>query len=422
MLRLVGVTRAKQATSVAFGAAGFAGASWASRIPQLRDQLRLTPASLGLVLLAVAVGSVLALPLAGPVVTRVGSRRVVASMAVLVGAGLALLAVGYRVDVWLVVVAFFFIGLGNGTWDVAMNVQGAVVEQRLGRSVMPRFHAGFSIGTVAGALVGVGMIAAGASVTTHLLMVAAAVAIVVPVAVRSFVPDVDPGATTVPAAAGTLEPSAPSAVGIEAAPARIHRRGAFAAWREPRTILVGIFVLAFAFAEGTGQDWIAVSVVDGYGATAALGTLAFATFLAAMTTGRWFGPWFLDRYGRVRVVRILAATGICGLLLFVPGLATGWAFVGVALWGLGTSLGFPVGMSAAADEPAFAAGRVSVVASIGYCAFLAGPPLVGFLGGHVTVLRALLVTPTLLGLAALLAPVVRPIVAARPGETTGGRQ
>ncbi len=422
MLRLVGVTRAKQATSVAFGAAGFAGASWASRIPQLRDQLRLTPASLGLVLLAVAIGSVLALPLAGPVVTRVGSRRVVGSMAVLVGSALALLAVGYRVSIWLVVVAFFFIGLGNGTWDVAMNVQGAVVEQRLGRSVMPRFHAGFSIGTVAGALVGVAMITVGASVTTHLLLVAVSVATVVPVAVRAFVPDVDHRATTTaPAAAGTLEPTAPpAAAGMEAAPASIHRRGAFAAWREPRTILVGIFVLAFAFAEGTGQDWIAVSVVDGYGATAALGTLAFATFLAAMTAGRWFGPWFLDRYGRVRVVRTLAVTGICGLLLFVPGLATVWAFVGVALWGLGTSLGFPVGMSAAADEPAFAAGRVSVVASIGYCAFLAGPPLIGFLGGHVTVLRALLVTPALLGLAALLAPVVRPVAPVRRGGSAGG--
>jgi predicted MFS family arabinose efflux permease len=380
--------RAKRATSVAFAAAGFVGASWASRIPQLRDGLGLTPATLGLVLLAVAVGSVLALPLAGPVVTRVGSRRVVASMAGLVGVALALLAVGSSVSVWLVVAALFLIGLGNGTWDVAMNVQGAVVERRLGRSIMARFHAGFSVGTVAGAVVGVLLVATGVSVTVHLLLVAVAVAVTVPWSVRVFLPDVSP----------STDPDSP---------ARERRRSAFAAWRERRTLLVGVFVLAFTFAEGTGQDWIAVSVVDGYGASAALGTLAFATFLSAMTAGRWFGPAFIDRYGRVAVVRALALVGIAGLLLFVLGRAAGFAFAGAALWGLGTSLGFPVGMTAGADEPRYAAARVSVIASIGYCAFLAGPPVIGFLGSRVTVLHALAVTAVLLALAATLSPVVR---------------
>jgi MFS family permease len=174
-------------------------------------------------------------------------------------------------------------------------------------------------------------------------------------------------------------------------------------------LLIGIFVLAFAFAEGTASDWVAVALVDDYRAPPALGTLAFAVFLAAMTAGRWVGPGLLDRFGRVTVVRSTAALGVVGLAIFVFGGATPLAFVGAALWGAGASLGFPVGMSAGADEPARAAARVSVVASIGYCAFLAGPPVIGFLGQQLTVLRALTTVAVLLAIAALIAGNLRPL-------------
>jgi MFS family permease len=186
------------------------------------------------------------------------------------------------------------------------------------------------------------------------------------------------------------------------------RRSALAAWREPRTLLIGLFVLAFAFAEGTGNDWVSVAMIDGYGVPAAVGTLAFAVFLSAMTLGRWVGPGLLDRHGRVPLLRVLAVLGIAGSLLFVFAPAAPLAFLGAVLWGVGTSLGFPVGMSAGADEPRYAAGRVSVIATIGYCAFLAGPPSVGFLGDHYTVLRALVAVSVLLGLAALLTAVTAP--------------
>ena len=293
------------------------------------------------------------------------------------------------------VVGLFIFGFAAGAWDVAMNVQGAIVERGLGRSIMPRFHAGFSVGTVAGALIGAGMVALHVPVTVHLSGVAAAVAICVPLAVRRFIPDRD---SDTDASAGATE-----------APARGDaRRAALARWREPRTLLVGLFVLAFAFAEGTGNDWLSVAMIDGYHSSAALGTLAFALFLAAMTTGRWFGPYLLDRYPRVTVIRILALVGIAGVLLFVFSPSTPFAFVGAALWGTGASLGFPLGMTAAAEEPSAAAGRVSVVSSIGYCAFLLGPPLIGFLGGHVTVIHALTIVAALLTLAALIASCIRP--------------
>lgn len=306
---------ATRATYVAFIGCGFAFASWASRIPQVRDRLHLTSAELGLVLLAIAAGSITALLLAGVIVTRFHSRRTVTAMATLQGAALVAVALGYLAGIVPVVVGLFAFGFSAAAWDVAMNVQGAAVERRLGRAIMPRFHAGYSIGTVAGALVGAAMVALHVAVTAHLLAVAVAVAAVIPAAVRSFLPDIEhPDATHGPAQ---------GAADTKGTPAKALRR-----WAEPRTLLVGIVVLAFA---------------------------------------------------------------------------------GLLLWGVGASLGFPVGMSAAADDPAAAAGRVSVVASIGYCAFLGGPPLIGYLGQSVTVLRALIAVAVVLALATLVTGALRPL-------------
>jgi MFS family permease len=382
-----GIRAGVRGTYVAFLGSGFAFASWASRIPQVRDRLHLSPAQLGLLLLCIAAGSLLALPLSGPVVHRFGSRRTVAGMAVLLAVGLVTVALGYLAGIVPVIVGLFLLGFANGAWDVAMNVQGALVERHLGRSIMSRFHAGYSLGTVAGALVGATMVALGVPVTAHLLVVAIAVGLVVPWGARTFVDD---------------------AAGISEQQEEAGRRSALAAWREPRTLLIGVFVLAFAFAEGTGNDWVGVAMIDGYGTSAVVGTLAFAVFLSAMTLGRWFGPGMLDRHGRVPVIRLLSVVGIAGTLLFVFAPGTPLAFAGAVLWGLGVSLGFPVGMSAGADEPQYAAGRVSVIASIGYCAFLAGPPTVGLLGDRVSVLRAVTAVAVLLGLAALITAVVAP--------------
>lgn len=374
-------------TYIAFIGSGFAFASWASRIPQVRDHLHLSPARLGLVLLAIAAGSVIALPLAGPVVHRYGSRRTITVLAALLSAGLATVACGYFGGLVPLVAGLFLLGFAYGAWEVAANVQAAVVERQLGRSIMSRFHAGYSLGTVAGALIGAVMVALHVPVPVHLLAVAVVTCVAVCWGARWFIPDI----------AGAADPHVESS-----------RRSAFAAWREPRTVLIGIFVLAFAFAEGTGNDWISIATIGGYRTPAVIGTLAFALFLTAMTVGRWLGPSLLDRYGRVPVVRVLAAVGIAGTLLFVFAPAVPLAFVGVTLWGTGTSLGFPVGMSAGADDPRQAAGRVSVIASIGYCAFLAGPPTVGFLGDHLTVLRALTAVPVLIAIAALISAAVAP--------------
>jgi MFS family permease len=394
------VQAATRATYIAFIGCGFAFASWASRIPQVKTHLHLDPSALGLLILSLAAGSIISLPLSGPVVAHLGSRRTVEAMSVLLGIGLGTVAVGYLLhtaETPVIVVGLFITGFGTGAWDVAMNLQGALVEQHLGRSIMSRFHAGYSLGTVAGALIGAAMVALHVPVSAHLGAVAVAVALVVPRGARAFIANhADPD----PVPAQALEGETPQPADA--------RGGALAAWREPRTLLIGVFVLAFAFAEGTGNDWISVAVIDAHHVAPAIGTLTFAAFLVAMTAGRWLGPAALDRYGRVPMVRGLAVLGVAGVLIFALAPTAALSFVGAVIWGVGVSLGFPVGMSAGADDPTFAAGRVSVIASIGYCAFLAGPPSIGFLGDHVSVIHAVIVVAGLLTLAGLISGSTRP--------------
>jgi MFS family permease len=387
------VSRARNAVYVVFIGAGFAFASWASRIPQIRGELRVTPGVLGLILLCLAIGAAVAIPLSGVVITRLGEARTMAAMSLVAAAGLATVAAGYSHGIPPVAAGLWLFGFGTGGWDVAMNVQGAAVERAVGRAIMPKFHAGWSIGTVAGAGAGTAMVAAGVPVTVHLLAVALAVAVAVPAASRRFLPV---------ARAAAVPGRAPA------------RSSPLAAWTEPRTLAIGLFVLCVTVIEGAGNDWLSLGVIDRYHTAAAVGTLTFAIFLAAMTTGRWFGPGFIDAYGRIRVLRAGAVTALAGLLLIAFGGFLPAVLAGAALMGLGTSLGFPVGLSAAADDPRYAAGRVSTVSSIGYAAFLAGPPAIGFLADRVGVLNALSAAGVLLAAAFFLcratAPSRQPLV------------
>jgi MFS family permease len=396
-------TRAAWAVFAVFVASGATFATWASRLPAVRDALGFDAAQMGVLLLTGAVGSVAALPLSGMIIGRLGAARAVATCALVAAAGYALVCAGVGTATPLAVRAGLVVsGVGIGVWDAAMNVEGAAVEQRLGRSIMPRFHAGFSLGTVAGA--GVGALAAhlGVSFVWH-VGVGVAVAITAAlVGVRGFLPTSDGPQPGVAACDGADPAEAPPGHGL---------RDTLAAWREPRTLLVGVVVLAAALTEGAANDWTALSLVDGFDADQSTGAFALALFLAAMTLARLGGTWLVDRFGRVTVLRagsVAALLGV-GLFAFAPWL---WlAVVGSAVWGTAAALGFPLGMSAAADDPRRAAMRVAVVSTIGYAAFFLGPALIGFVADLVGYRQALAVIalPVVVGLA--LAGNARPLVA-----------
>jgi fucose permease len=374
---------ARTGVAVVFGLNGLGVASWYARVPAARDALDLSAGRLGMLLLAMSAGAILAMPTSGVVTHRLGARRTVAIAATIAAGGLALAGLGGSLASIVVVgLGIFALGYGSGLCDVAMNVEAAAVERRLARTIMPRFHAAWSLGTVAGAGIGAGAARVGLPLAAHLVLAAGVMVAGTFVAARSFL---------------RVDPDIP----------REKSGGVLAAWREPRTLLIGLLVLVMAFTEGTANDWLAVAFVDGHGVTEAAGAATFGVFVAAMTAGRTAGTVAIDRWGRVRTLAVTILVAGAGALLAI--LASSWpvALVGVALWGVGASLGFPVGMSAAADEERRAPARVSVVAVIGYTAFLAGPPLVGLLGDRVGTLKALLIVPLILLPALALVPVTR---------------
>jgi len=392
---------ASLAVFVVFALNGFNFSSWASRLPAVRDALGLSPEQMGALLLVGAIGSLVALPLSGLVVTRLGARRTVLAFALVNAVGLALASVGVAGGVVLVVASGAVVfGVGTGTWDASMNLEGAAVEQRLGRTVMPRYHAGFSIGTAAGAVVAALAAGLGVPVVAHIPVAVLASSIGVALAVRRFLPEREAGAED-PAQRHDATGADPATA--VAGPSRA--RQAFGSWLEPRTLLIGLVVLAAALTEGSANDWVALAVVDGFGTTDAIGALAFGVFVTAMTAMRFLGTSLLDRFGRIATLRMSAVLSLVGLGVFalVPDTLLWLAMAGIVLWGMGAALGFPVGMSAASDDPARAAGRVSVVATIGYSAFLAGPPVLGLLAGAVGYRHALLAiaVPVLVGLCVL---------------------
>ncbi len=436
------LTTAMWAVFAVFFLNGFNFASWASRLPAVRSGLDFSKADMGLLLLFIAVGSILALPLSGLVVQRLGAPRAVVGFAAVNTAGLIAAVVGVSQGAPMIVRAGLFLaGIGTGVWDAAMNLEGAAVEQHLGKAIMPRFHAGFSFGTVAGA--GVGGLAAvlDAPLAVHLAIALAISLVAVVWCVRFFLPTTakagviaDPPPADAEGAASVgrdfaQPPPAPSepvrsrVTGSqpEAVPGRT--RTAINAWTEPRTLLIGVVVLAAALTEGAANDWVGLAIVDGFKVGDSVGAFGLAIFLAAMTSMRLLGTGLLDRFGRVFVLRLSAGLAGIGIVLFtlVPYLPV--ALVGVAIWGTGAALGFPVGMSAASDDPVRAASRVSVVATIGYSAFFMGPPLIGLLAEQVGYQHALLVIAVPIALGLLVAGAARPLptaVGSRALDTSDG--
>ena len=376
-----------------FAINGLAMATWFARTPAVRDALDVRTDEFGILIMGMAGGSIVGLLASSHIIARIGSRTTIL-VALLTSLGaLAVMGLGAAT---LQSFAVTFIGLAlfgaaSGLTDVAMNVEGAGVEQAQGRSIMPWFHASWSLGTITGAGIAAGVSALNIGVDAHTAVMAIVLGIAALMVVRYL-------------------PKNRALPGLDDdgdGPARTTFGERMAIWREPRTLLIGLIVLGMAFAEGSANDWLALAIVDDRGADEATGALAFTLFAVAMTAGRIGGVWVLDRFGRVPVLRASALLAIAGLALLITVDNPIAAGIGIVAWGLGASLGFPVGMSAAADDPAKAAARVSAVATVGYFAFLVGPPLIGFLGEAVGLLTAFWVVLVLIGVAFVATPAAR---------------
>lgn len=385
---------------VVFAVCGIGLASWMARIPAVKDALDASTAQMGVLILGLAIGSMTGLTLSSHVIERFGTTKTLFWCLIVMPFGVAIagIAVSVFASFWLVVVGLFVFGVALGMCDVTMNLSGAVNERLLGNNVMPIFHAFFSFGTIIGA----GLGAAAEFVHIPIAVQSVAVGVIMMVAGIFGALATQSGLSTETTGAAESESRAPSEP--SAAPGWRER---LSLWRDRRTLLIGVIVLGMAFAEGSAEDWLSLAAVEGHGVDKPTGAIVFVIFVTAMTIGRLAGPRVLDRFGRVPVLRTSAALAILGLVIFIAVPVLWVAIAGVVLWGLGSALGFPAGMSAAADDPRMAAARVSVVATIGYMAFLVGPPVIGFLGEHFGVLRALLLVVVLIAFAGLASGAAR---------------
>lgn len=370
---------------------GLAFSSWLARVPAIRDGLDISTGEVATLLFTGAVGAVVGLLFSSHLIAWLGQRTAIILFGLLGLVGLA--AVGFSSSIaqsyGLTILAIVIVGGGNGIADVAMNVEGAAIERALKRNVMPWFHALWSLGTVAGAGTAAAVSFLNVGIAAHTITVALLCAPVVIVAGRLM--STDHGSRAAP--------------GAERASTVAER---LRVWKEPRTLAIGLIALGMAFAEGSANDWLALAMVDGRGLTNAEGALWFGFFTAGMLAGRISGVYLLDRFGRVPVLQIFAAIALVGLTLVILVAAPVFSIAGVLLWGLGSSLGFPVGMSAAADDPEGSAARVSAVATVAYGAFLIGPPLIGSIGEVTGLLTALWVVVALIAVSFLAAPSARP--------------
>lgn len=381
---------------------GLALASWVTRTPAIRDAIDASLAQMGMVLGGLSVGSMCGVLLSGQIIQRKGTRFTMLLGLSMVCASLLMMAAGVVAGLQPVVaLGLASFGLGVGTAEIAINMDAAVVEHESGKHVMHTLHGCFSLGTLVGALLGLAANAWHMPVALHLGAIFAAVS-------------------------GLLwkfSRHVPAGFGIRTAADKAARRGALmqaSVWRDPRVLMIGFVVFALALAEGAAYDWLPILLVDEHGFSEALGAMIFVLFAAMMTAGRFGGGWLLRRFGRLAVVRgsiALAATGVACIALGHHQVLAG---VAVLCWGLGAALGFPVALSAAAEGGERMAERVKAVATIGYIAFLVGPPALGFVGQAFGLRGAMLVVLSLVALSILLSgalrtPKPKPLVSSPPG-------
>lgn len=346
--------------NVYFAILGLPFIAWAARMPEVRELLGVSTSQLGLIIVFGSVGAILALSQSGRISARRGTRFTIAlGLTLLPIGGFLQLALAYQHQPVLYAIAGFITGAGMGFTDSSINVDGAAIEQREGRSLMPGMHAAFSLGAVAGA--GLATVATSTNFSLFWQMV-----ILLAVQAALGLP---------------LLRNLPKDTGIEdhhkdktlEKPQRVNM------YKDPLVIMLGLGILGMTIAEGAANDWLALSVTDDLKQSWSYASIAFTIFNVAMTVTRFFGGKLTDHWGRRRTLEVLGLAGAVGLILVILPQNIYAAWVGSALWGAGVAMAFPLFLSAA-GEGENAARRVSAVGTFGYAAFFIAPPSLGFLG------------------------------------------
>jgi hypothetical protein len=339
---------ARAATFGVFFVNGAVVGTWVAHIPWIQDRFELSKSTLGLILLAMAVGVIVALPLMGQAIVRLGSVRAtrIAGTVCVLMLPLPLLAP----EPWLLPLALVVLGASSGAMDVSMNAHGVAVERILQRPVMSSLHAGWSFGGLAGAALVAAAGGAGVDPRVETLVATGLFLLLVAACLTRL----GPGSATAEAPSGFVRPT----------------RG---------VVVLAMLCLIIMVTEGAMADWGGIYLTRDLGTSTAVAALAFAAFSGGMTAGRVFGDWLNHRLGAATLMQggsALAGLALGAMLLLGdPALA----IAGFFLVGIGVANGVPLVFSAAGHAPGRESGpNIAAVSSMGSIGFLAGPPFIGF--------------------------------------------
>ena len=369
--------RARRATQAMFVICGTATSAWAPIVPFAKTRLGLDDGSLGVILLALGGGSILAMPLAGVAIHRWGSRPVMVVASLASCAVLPWLAAPG--PVWLLTVTLLLFGAALGALDVAMNAHGIVVQREFGRPIMSGLHALFSVGGLVGAGTMAVLLRAGLPLLLCAASVAGALALLALVEQRHLLS----GHREPPGATFTIVP-------------------------RPAVLLLGALCFISFLAEGAVLDWGAVFLRDIRMVDVSLAGVGYGVFSVAMAAGRFAGDRITHRFGPRRVLRVGSVIAGLGFLMAAGLPSMAGSLLGFVLIGIGASNVVPVLFSASGRVPNVPAGiALATVTTIGYAGLLLGPALVGFVAESTSLPAAFAALGVLFALVALGANLVR---------------
>ena len=370
------LARWRWAVTGAFGIGGISGSALGPRLPAVKADLGISTGTIGLLLAGMTVGAIGGLLASTPIRHWLGGRRGIAGAMLTVTGSMAVMGLALILGwVPLLAAGLVVMGTGVGLLDVLINVEGSSVERLAGRSLMPGMHAAWSVGAAVGSGIGAACAALGVTPAGQLI----GEAVILAAAGLVIVSGIPAGEHAQP----DLAADAPRR--DRAAAFRQWLRG----WANLQLLLIGLVMLGCELGEGSANSWLTLAVKNNHGQTAAVAALFFTAFAISEGATRIFAGPVVDRLGRVRTTRLTTAAGLVGVVLFILGGSYWLVLLGVMLWGVGVSMGFPLGMSAAAESGPNPAAQLSVVASIGYFSGLAGPPIVGALAESAGLLNAL---------------------------------
>ncbi len=366
----------QMSTRMAFFIAGFGIAAWAPLVPYAKARAGLDEATLGLLLLCLGAGSILAMPISGMLATRYGCRRVFSAGTVLLCLALPLLATVSSVP--LLIATLFLFGAGLGAVDSTVNLQAVIVERASGRTMMSGFHGLFSVGGIAGAAGVSALLALG---LTPLWAIAVVIVLILAALIK---------------AAPHLLPYGSESSGP--------------AFAVPHGVVLFIGLLCFVvfLAEGAMLDWSAVFLTADKQIDEAYAGLGYAAFALTMTAGRLLGDTIVSHLGARRVIVLGGLLAAAGLILAT--LAASWqvALVGYGLVGMGCSNIVPVLYTAVGKQTLMPASiAVPAITTLGYAGILAGPAAIGFIAHASSLSTAFLLIATLLVAVAISGRILR---------------